>query len=424
MRRPVAVMDAGRAAFGDVWLLRLLAGTNFVMVSDPDLIKQVFTAESTVIHGGDANMIATALLGEHSVLLLDEQPHRTVRKLLLPPFHGERMRSYHDAMGRIAEDEIDRWPLGEPIEMLTRMQAITLEVIMATIFGVRGGEHQEALRRRIRALLDWGASPRRMISLHISHRRGKFPPQSFLDVRDPFDAQVYEEIERGRADPGLEEREDILAMLLKARYEDGSTMNDRELRDTLTTLLIQGHTSTGTALAWALERLTRHPEAMERLRSELEEEGDEYLDAVIKEALRLRPPLPFVARRVNQPYELGGYELPVETLIAACIYLVHRRPDVYPEPERFRPERFLEQKEGTYTWIPFGGGERHCLGRSFALAEMKVVLRAVVARTRLEPDEAADEPIARKGILFSPGRGGRVVVRERLPATDSAGIAA
>jgi cytochrome P450 len=201
-------------------------------------------------------------------------------------------------------------------------------------------------------------------------------------------------------------------------------MTDRELRDTLATLLIQGHTSTGTALAWALERLMRHPDAFERLRAEGDTGSEDYLDAVVKETLRVRPPLPMVARRVHQSYRLGDYELETGTLIAPCAYLLHRREDLYPEPGRFRPERFLEQPAGTYTWIPFGGGERHCIGRSFATYEIKAVLRTLAAQARLAPAEQADEEIVRRGILFSPSHGARAVLKERVSATGSADVAA
>jgi len=424
IRQPAATMDAGREAYGDLWTLRLLAGTDFVMVSDPNLIEQVFTADPAIVHGGDANMIATALLGEKSVLLLDEQEHTRMRGLLMPPFHEERTRRYRGLMERIADEEIDSWPLQEPMPMLPRMQTITLNVIMTTIFGVTGGPPQERLGTRIRNLLEWGANPMRMGRLHLTHRRGKPPPRSFLKVCDPFDEAIFEEIERARRDPRLEERDDVLAMLLQAQHADGSPMTDRELRDTLATLLIQGHTSTGTALAWALERLMRHPEALERLKAEAQTDREDYLDAVVYETLRLRPPLPMVARRVHQQFQLGEHDLEPGTLIAPCSYLVHRREDIYPEPQRFRPERFLEQPAGKYTWFAFGGGARHCIGRSFATYEIKAVLRTIALRARLAPAEQADEKIVRRGILFSPSAGAKAVLEERVPSSGAANVAA
>jgi cytochrome P450 family 135 len=261
-----------------------------------------------------------------------------------------------------------------------------------------------------------------MTRLHLAHRRGKSLPKSFLEARDPLDRVVFEEIQRARNDPRLEERDDILAMLLQAKHEDGSPMTDQEIRDQMMTLLIQGHTSTATTLAWAFERLTRHPDVLERLRSELQSGSDEYLDAVFKEVLRVRPPIPITPRKVVQPYTLGGYEIEIGALIAPSVWMVHRREDVYPDPERFRPERFLEQPEGKYTWIPFGGSDRHCLGRSFATHEIKTVLRTIVLQARFAPAEGPDEAVTRRGILFSPKDSARAVLQERVPAAT--GVAA
>jgi cytochrome P450 family 135 len=426
MRRPAALLETSGKRYGDVWTLRLLADTTFVVVSDPELVKGVFTAPSTVLHAGEANMmIGTALLGDHSVILLDEEAHMRQRKLLLPPFHGERMQQYRDVMVRACEEELASWPLNEPLELLPRMQTITLNVIMSVIFGVTGGPVQEALRTRIRNLLAWGANPRNMFRLHLVTRRGGEFPKSFLEVRDPVDAIVFEQIERSREDPRLEDRSDILAMLLQSRHDDGSPMTDREVRDQMVTLLIQGHTSTATALAWGLERLIRHPEMFERLRAEAESGSEEYLDAVFKETLRMRPPLPVVLRLVvGQPYQLGEYEVEVGKLIGPCVYLVHHREDLYPEPERFRPERFLEQKAGTYTWIPFGGGDRHCIGRTFATTEIKEVLRTLALQARLEPADPGDEQVRRRGMLLSPTGSATAVLKERLPAAGAVDVAA
>jgi cytochrome P450 len=420
MRRPAALLDSAQKRYGDVWTLRLLADTTFVVVSDPELVKGVFTAPSTELLAGEANMmIGTALLGEHSVILLDEPEHMRQRKLLLPPFHGERMKQYSELMAKACEEELASWPLNEPIELLPRMATITVNVIMSVIFGVTGGPTQDKLRTRIRNLLAWGANPLHMFRLHLITRRGKTEfPKSFMEVREPVNEIVYEEIKRAREDPRLGERGDILAMLVQSTHEDGSAVTDREVRDQLITLLIQGHNSTATALAWGLERMLRQPETMERLRAELEAGKQEYLNAVFHETLRIRPPLPVVLRVVvNQPYQLGEWEIEPGKLIGPCIYLLHHREDLYPEPEKFRPERFLDQKPGTYTWIPFGGGERHCIGRTFATTEIKEVLSTIALQTRLEPAEPADEGIRRRGMLLSPTGSTRAVLKERRPAT-------
>ena len=425
VRRPAAAMEVAQKRYGDVWTLRLLAHTRFVLVSDPQLIEQIFKADPTLLHAGEADaMIGEALVGQNSVLVLDEEAHTTKRTLLQPPFHRDRIDHYRDAILRICAEEIASWPLREPIELLPRMQAITLKSIMSVIFGVTGGPAEERLHARIRDLFGWAANPLHMARLHVAHRRGSDLPKSFLAVRDPFDRVVLEEIDRARQDPRLPERDDILAMLLKARHDDGSPMDDRDLRDQMVTLLIQGHQTTAAALGWALERLMRHPEAFERLRADVQSGSEEYLDAVFKETLRVRPSLFIIPRLVvRQPYQLGEYEIPVGGLVVPCIYLLHRREDIYPEPAAFRPERFLEQPEGKYTWIAFGGSDRHCIGRSFATAEFKEVLRMIVQQVRLAPAEPGDEKIVRRGILFAPGAGARGVVQERL-AARAASVAA
>ena len=425
MARPATLLETSRERYGDLWTLQLMGGTTFVFVSDPNLIEEVFNADADLLQAGAAHRrIGTALLGEGSLLLLDEPEHMEIKDLVMPPFHGEALERYREGIGRIAEQEIAEWPLNEPLPLLPRMQRIALDVIMTTAFGGTEGADLENLRTRIRDLLEFASSPVRMGQLHLAHRRDKGYPKRFVQVRDALDKAIFDVIARIRNDPNLDERTDVLSMLIRARRQDGSPLTDRELRDQLVTLMMQGHTSTATALAWALERLTRHPEVFERLRAELQTDGDEYLDAVIKESLRVRPPLPIAgAREVSRPFQLGGYEIPADTLVTVCIYLLHQNADLYPEPDRFRPERFLEQPAGRYTWIPFGGGLRSCIGASFALTQMKIVLRTLALQTRLEPAEQADEKIQRRGVGFSPARGARVVVRERVRAGGTASVA-
>jgi cytochrome P450 len=415
-RAPDTLMEEGRRTHGDVFTIRLPAETSFVFISDPGLVEQVFTADPAVVQAGAANRrIGVPLLGEQSVITLDGDPHLTKRKLLLPPFHGEHMHRYHGVMARYCEEEVASWPLNKPLEMLPRMQSISLKVIMTAIFGVSGGEAQERLANRVNTMLAWGDNRLNMARLHIKTSKGPGGslPRSFLARRGPLDSVVREEIERARRDPRLEERDDILALLLNARHDDGSPMSDGELRDQMITLLVQGHRSTATAMSWALERLVRHPQAYERLRAEVQSGTEEYLDAVVKETLRVRPPLPYVPRRVAQPYVLDGYEFEVGTMLAPCSYLIHHREDLYPKPYQFRPERWLDQQPGTYTWIPFGGGARHCIGRSFAISEIKEVLRILVRKARLEPAKQADERMRRRQILLTPSDNARVIVKER-----------
>jgi cytochrome P450 len=303
------------------------------------------------------------------------------------------------------------------------MQRITLEVIMRTVLGVQDEARRERLRDTLAAALEWGTDPRRMALLAAFGPQRVSRASIFRKVREPADELIYEEIRDRRGATDLEQRDDVLSLLLQARHEDGSAMSDEELRDELMTLLVAGHETTASSLAWAVERLVRNPRTLGRLREELEAGDDDYVDAVCKETLRLRPILALVVRRLTEPMEIGGRTLPAGVSVAPCIYLIHRRPDVYPEPFAFRPERFLEQPAGTYTWIPFGGGIRRCLGASFALFEMRVVLREVVKRLELRARDPRPERITRRAITLVPERGGEVVA-ERLPARADARVSA
>jgi cytochrome P450 len=417
-------MEACAKRYGDLWTLRLLA-ESFVLVSHPELVRQIFTSPPSVMHAGEANSILEPVVGPRSVLLLDEREHMTQRKLLLPPFHGERMERYGELIADACEQELLSWPRAEPLPLLPSMQTITLNVIMAAVFGVTELARQDVLRRRLRELLDWTANPWRMLRLGLTAARGEGPVvRTFLSLLAPVDELLIEEIERARRDPALDGRDDILAMLVQARHDDGSPMSTQELRDELVTLLLAGHETTATALAWSLERLLRTPASLDRLRDEAECGEDAYVDAVIKETLRLRPVIPLVARRLTGDVELGGYTIAAGTILAPCIYLIHRRADLYPEPQRFRPERFLEQPAGTYTWIPFGGGVRRCLGASFATFEMKVVLQTLALRARLAPSRPGSEHVRRRAVTFSPSRGAEAILEELRPARARIPVAA
>ena len=396
--------------YGDTFQLKIAYEGTWVFVTDPDDVKRVFTGDPAVLHAGEANRILLPVVGPHSLLLLDEAEHMEHRKLLLPPFHGARMKRYGELMSEIAAAEIERWPLGEPYKLRPRMQAVTLEIILRAVFGVGEGERLERLRAELRRLLDMVTNPRQAMFLIAlgPERIRNFGP--FRRDIERVDRLIYAEIEERRGAEDLEEREDILSLMLQARHEDGSPMSDAELRDELVTLLVAGHETTATALSWAVERLVRHPGKLERLRSEVADGGEEYLTAVVQETLRLRPVISLVNRTLKQPMEFGGYELPAGVKVAPCIYLVHRRPDIYPEPDRFLPERFLGSPPGTYTWIPFGGGVRRCLGASFAMFEMKVVLQAIVGRLRLRPPRPEPERIRRRAITLVPDRGAEVLV--------------
>jgi cytochrome P450 family 135 len=408
--RPGPFMKRCRERYGDMFTLRVAPGVSWVLLSHPDAVRQVFTGNPRLLHAGEANIVLLPLVGRHSVLLLDDEAHMTQRKLMLPPFHGERMTRYGELVTEVTERELERWPARRPIELWPRMQAVTLEVIIRAVFGVREGDRLELMRKRLREVLDLTTDWRSYISLATVGPERMSRMRYFQRELDPVNDLLLDEIRRRREAADLADRDDVLSLLLQARHDDGRPMSDAELRDELMTLLAAGHETTATALSWAVERLVRHPDKLARLVEEAGAGEDEYADAVAKETLRLRPVLPLVMRRLQEPMEIGGHLLPAGAAVAPCIYLMHRRPDVYPEPERFRPERFLERPAGTYTWIPFGGGVRRCLGASFALFEMKTVLSTLVTRLRLRPSQPSSERVARRAITLTPGRGAEVLV--------------
>jgi cytochrome P450 len=411
VRTPLSFLDDCKADFGDVFTIRWTKAPPMVMLANPDAIREVFTGDHHELRSGEANTALQAALGRQSLLVLDGAEHLRERRLMLPPFHGERMRAYGDTIESVAARAVARWPTDRPIEVAPRMRAVALEVIMRTVFGVEEVAHLTRLEQALQRLLDATTSPLRLFVLLMLTPGGPAIQawQRLAPTMRRVDALLYDEIGRTRSDPRLAERNDILALLVRARDENGTPMTDSHLRDELMTLLVAGHETTATALAWAIERLARHPQAQDRLAAEAANgDADAYVDAVVKETLRLRPVIPFVIRQLASPQRFGGYDLPAGVRVAPNVYLVQRNPDVYSEPERFRPERFLEQPTGTYTWIPFGGGTRRCLGGAFAMFEMTTVLSAVARTGRVRPVDPGDESTGRRGIALTPARGGRV----------------
>lgn len=404
--RPMPLLERWRARYGSTFTMKLAQEPPWVVVSDPEDIRAVFQGDPTILHAGEGNQILEPFLGSNSVLLLDEERHLRQRKLMLPPFHGERMQRHVETMAEAARAEIARWPSGVPFALHPHMQDVTLEVILRVVFGDSDPRLREALKR----FLEMGTRPLNFVRVAVGGMERTKRARWFRSAMDPVDALVFDLIERRRHEARAD-RDDVLSMLLDARDEDGAPLSDRELRDELMTLLVAGHETTATALAWALERLVRHPEKLERLAG-----GDEeYLDAVVTETLRRRPVVPLVVRKLTEPWELNGRLLPAGVAVSPNIHLVHHDPDIYEEPFAFRPERFLGVKPGTYEWIPFGGGMRRCIGASFALTEMKVVLREIVGALRLRPDDPRPERISRRAITWTPGRGARVVAEPVLP---------
>jgi cytochrome P450 family 135 len=401
--RPTDFMNQTRRQYGDVFTVRFASVGRIIFVSDPTLIKQIFTAPPDQLRAGEANWPLIPVLGTRGTLLLDGQEHLKRRRVILPPFHGERLERYRAMFAEVAARHIESWPKDEPFALLPKVQAITLELIMKVAFG----EDEEPARIDRLATEMMGliaASQSRLAQLPwMGYDFGRFSPMGmFMRVRQRVDDLLYEEIRRRRERGGLDERHDVFSMLLQ------TDMTDEELRDELMTVLLAGHETTTTALAWAFERLLRHPGIYERLRTD-----DAWAEAVINETLRLRPPIPIVGRAVKQDFQLDGYTIPAGETLAPCIWLTHRREEVYPEPYAFKPERFLEQGPETYSWLPFGGGTRRCAGAAFAQLEMNVVMKTIARMVDMEPAEPVAEHVGRRAIVLAPKHGSRVVVRER-----------
>ncbi|MHB1810740.1 MAG: cytochrome P450, partial [Solirubrobacteraceae bacterium] len=402
LTRPLPFLERCAQRYGDTFTLRIRNEAAWVIVSHPDDVRRVFTGDPNVLRAGEANEILRPVLGASSLLLLDEPRHMDERRLMLPPFHGERMQGYRQLVEDVVARDLPSWPVGRAFALWPRMQSITLEVIMRAVFGVDDVAGLARLRAVLTAALEWLTDRRRLAAMSMLGPDRLSASTRFKAALAPVDEALLAEIGRRRRQPDLQRRSDILSLLILARYQDGSQISDAALRDELVTLLLAGHETTATSLAWAFERLLRHPDKLRRLRDELAAGQDDYLDAVVKETLRLRPVLPVVVRRLAAPFEVGGHRLPAGVAVTPCIHLVHRRPDVYPQPRSFQPERFLERPAGTYTWIPFGGGVRRCLGASFAQFEIKEVLRTVVSQLQLRAADLRPESVVRRSITLMP----------------------
>jgi cytochrome P450 len=406
-RDPLGFLIQLQRRYGDIFTLSFPYFGRLVYVADPALVKAVFTGPPDRFHAGEAN--ATVLepaLGPNSVLTLDDAPHMQQRKLLLPPFHGERIERYGELIRETTVHEMESWPVDEPFALRPHTQRITLTVIMRAVFGV----HDEQRLARFERLIDTFSGRVNAITVFPMLRRdlGRWSPWTrFLRAREALDEFIYEEIalRRGEVESGEDGHDDVLSLLLSARHDDGSPMSDEELRDELVTVLGAGHETTATALAWAVERLLRTPRALRALRESLAADEDAYLDATIKETLRARPVIVDVARKLTAPASIGGYELSVGTFVMPAIAALHYREDLFPNPEEFRPERFLDGKPDSYVWIPFGGGVRRCIGAAFAEYEMRVVLREFVGRADLRAPDPRPEKVKVRNITLAPGRG-------------------
>jgi len=404
------LLERCRRRYGDVFSLKMWPLGLLVVVCDPAEIKRVFTGDPDVLQAGEGNAVTEPVAGPESVLLLDGKRHLHTRKLMLPSFHGERIKVYGELIGEIADAEIDRWPLQAAFPVHASMQAITLRVILRAVFGIEDVARRAELERLIPKLI---GSPALLWPV-LQYDLGAWSPwRRFLALRDEVDAILFDEIARKRSDPRLALHDDILSLLLQARDENGEAMSDGELRDQLVTLLLAGHETTATALAWTFERLLRNPVTLGRLQNALTDGDEEYLECVIKESLRSRPIIPYAMRRLTAPLAIGGYTVPAGAFVGCSTILTHSHPDLYPAPDAFRPERFEDKGADTYTWIPFGGGVRRCLGASFATFEMKVILRHVLDRCELTAPDSTPERPRRRFVTYPPNRGARIVLQRR-----------
>jgi cytochrome P450 family 135 len=422
---PTWVMDRCAQRLGETFTLTFWpSGMKLVMVSGPEAVKTVFSAPPHVAPSAAGNSPVRPVMGPSSVLVLTGAEHMRQRKLLLPPFHGERMREYEQTIVQATRNDMASWPLQRPMRLQARTRSITLEVILRAVFGVEA-ERMGELRGAIGGLLE-PIRPWRTVLLALRRPSAERPPGAIGRALDRLDEVIYEELRRRRAQQDLAQRTDILSLLLQARDEDGQAMTDGELRDELVTLLLAGHETTATSVAWAIERLVRNPHKLERLVAEIDAGGDgaaeSYMTAVVNETLRVRPVVPIVARMLTQQLEVDGYALPAGTRVTPSIYLTNRNARVYEDPAEFRPERFEQSAPETFAWIPFGGGIRRCIGASFAQLEMRLMLATMLAE--LHPSLPRERRLAgrrgrrgelnrRRAITLVPSQGARVVWSKR-----------
>jgi cytochrome P450 len=411
LTRNIPMMRRARAKYGQMFSIKLLGFPNFVIISDPELIKQTLTEKPDILHAGTGSPLG-AVLGANSLLAIDEDIHLRQRRILLPPFHGERMQAYSGAFKQIADEEMDGWKTGEPIRTLEPMQRITLRAILQTVFGA----HDDSLKQLeylVPRAVELGT---RVVLLRFAQRDlgPRSPWGEFLRVRAKSDEILDGLMEEARRDPNLAERTDVMSLLVQATHEDGTPMSDEEIRDQLMTMMIAGHETTAGTLAWAVERLSRNPQVLGKLTESVRAGESEYLGAVFDETLRIRPTVSLAVRSVQRkPYVLGGYELPVETRIGSNPALTHFDPNLFENPLEYRPERFLETRPSNYAYIPFGGGVRRCIGAAFAKMEFNAVMERMLDRFDIEPTTEKFEPWGFRSITFAPGNGGLATFNPR-----------
>ena len=410
--RPLETLLGWHRRYGDLFTVRFLLFGTGVYVADPEGIRQLFTGDQSDLHAGEANEPLSPILGKRSVLILDGEEHMRQRKLLLPPFQGAAVAEWRSVIREVAEAEVAEWPTGGEVVVRERMRTLTFDVICRAVFGVAERARVQRLREALLAVVDTTS----VVFFAEGMRRdlGPWSPWGKFKRRLAVaDALIYEEIERRRREPELPERSDVLSVLLRARDENGEPMTNVELRDELMTMLAAGHETTATGLAWAFDLLLHNPATLARLRDELDGGDDAYLDAVVTESLRLRPVIDAAERTIKAPRTIAGWDLPAGIRVYPAIAVVHRREDLYPNARAFRPERFLDEGAKSYTWLPFGGGIRRCIGAALAQAEMAEVLRVVLDRVELEPVSPRTDQVVLSGITLAPKGGVRMRVTRR-----------
>jgi cytochrome P450 family 110 len=420
---PLKAMKDLHDRYGDPFLAPTANG-QVVMTAEPELIKEIFANRDPELFGVFASEATYPFLGENSLLMLAGEPHKRERKLLMPPFHGERMRAYAEAMADATRRAFASLADGEEFRAIDQGTRISLEVIVRAVFGVDDPEGMQAHGQALRAMLD-AAKPIFMFSKRTQIAPfGLGPWATFMKLSAEVDRLLYQQIEQVRGQ--TEGREDILSLMLDARYEDGSSMSDQHIRDELRTLLVAGHETTAITLAWALFAVHKNPEVRERLLTELDALGPDadpetiakipYLGAVIDETLRLYPVVEVVFRVLRKPWKFGGYELPAGVAVSPAINLVHQRPDIYPEPQRFKPERFLETKPKPHEYLPFGGGNRRCIGAAFSHLESRIAIGILLRELEFELLEPGEPEVERRSLTLGPKGGVRMrVLRRRKP---------
>jgi cytochrome P450 len=427
IREPIPFLLECRQRYGACFTVRFPNLPPYVLFSEPEAIQEIFLADPDVLQAGKAHGVLRPLLGDYSLLTLDGERHRRHRRLMTPPFHGQRMHAYAAALRDVTHREIERWPVGEPFPIHLRMQSITLEIMLRAVFGLMEGPRLTEVRERVLRLITFIGNPRGLgagLAWWLQRDLGLLTPwQAMLRARRDVMETLLDEMTRRRASGA--DGTDILSLLLSARDDDGQPMTDAEVLDELVTMIFAGHETTATALAWCFHRLLGDPAVMGRVMDELHRVAGTgplepqrasdlvYLDATIKETLRVNPILAQVGRRVTRPMRIGGRDLPAGVHAVTSIYLTHHNPTVWPDPERFVPERFLGIKPSPYAWLPFGGGTRHCLGMSFALYEMRLILAETLLSVRLRSASRRGTRPVRRGITFAPWGGTPVVVEGR-----------